>query len=75
MIANDLELQVTQERITFFYQIVANMRAKARTPEEYHLYANSYLAEIEKMNAEVLLYLKCYPNELPSTGSGRNLPR
>ena len=67
MIANDLELQATQERIAFFYQIVANMRAKARTPEEYHLYANSYLAEIEKMNAEALLYLKRHPNESEST--------
>jgi hypothetical protein len=63
MIANDLELQATQERIALFYQIVANMRVKARTPEEYHLYANSYLAEIEKMNAEVLTYLKRHPSE------------
>lgn len=67
MIANDLELQATQERIAFFYQIVANMRVKARTPEEYHLYANSYLAEIEKMNVEVLTYLKRHPSEPAST--------
>ena len=67
MIVNDLELQATQERIAFFYQIVANMRAKARTPEEYHLYANSYLAEIEKMNAEILAYLKRHPSEPAST--------
>lgn len=66
MVANDLELQATQERIAFFYQIVTNMRAKARSPEEYHLYANSYLAEIEKMNAEVLVYLKHHPRELAS---------
>jgi hypothetical protein len=63
MIANDVELQCTQERIAFFCQIVSNMRLKARTPEEYHLYSNSYLAEIEKMNAEVLAYLKRHPNE------------
>lgn len=67
MIANDLELQATQERIAFFYQTVANIRAKARTPEEYRLYANSYLAEIEKMNGEVLVYLKRHPSELAST--------
>ena len=66
MIANDLELRTTQERITFFYQIVANIRVAARTPAEYHLYANSYLAEIEKMNAEVLAYLKRHPSELVS---------
>lgn len=28
------------------------------------LYANSYLAEIEKMTAEVLVYLKRHPSEL-----------
>ena len=67
MIANDVELQTTQERLTFLYQIVANIRAKARTPEEYHLYSNSYLAEIEKMNAEVLAYLKRHPSELTPT--------
>jgi hypothetical protein len=37
------------------------MRAKARTP------SNSYLAEIEKMNAEVLAYLKRHPSEPAST--------
>ena len=63
MIANDLELQATQERIAFFYQIVANIRSTASTPAEYRLYSNSYLAEIEKMNAEVLVYLKRHPSE------------
>ncbi len=67
MIANDGELQGTQERLAFFYRIVGNIRAQARTPEEYRLYANSYLAEIEKMNAEVLAYLKRHPSELVST--------
>ena len=66
MIANDLELEATQERLAFFCQTAANMRAKARTPEEYHLYANSYLVEIEKMTAEVLTYLKRHPSELAS---------
>ncbi len=64
MIANDLELEGTQERIAFFHKIVAQMRATATTPEEYRLYSNSYLAEIEKMNAEVLEYLKHHPSEV-----------
>jgi len=63
MIANDLELEGTQERIAFFYRILSQMRATAATPEEYRLYSNSYLAEIEKMNAEVLDYLKRHPSE------------
>ena len=67
MIVNDVELEETQQRIAFFFQVIANIRASARTPEEYRLYSNSYLAEIEKMNAEVLAYLKRHPSELAST--------
>jgi hypothetical protein len=63
MIANDQELQGTRERIEFFYKTVAQMREGCRTPEEYRLYANSYLTEIERMNAEVLDYLKRHPGE------------
>lgn len=64
MITNDQELQATQERIAFFYRILAQMRTAARSPEEYRLYSGSYLAEIEKMNAEVLEYLKLHPSEI-----------
>jgi hypothetical protein len=45
MIANDQELQGTQERIAFFYRLLAQMRITAATPEEYRLFSNSYLAE------------------------------
>ena len=65
MITNDIELQATQERIAFFYKTLANMRLKA-TPEEYRLYSNSYLVEIDKMHAEVVEYLKRHPNETPA---------
>lgn len=64
MIANNDELECTQERIAYFYKIVGQIRAQARTPKEYQLYSNSYLAEIEKMNQEVLEYLKQYPGEM-----------
>ncbi len=33
-------------------------------PEEYVFMANSYLAEIEKMNAEILEYLKRQPSQI-----------
>ena len=42
-------------------------RSQARTAEEYRLYSNSYLVEIEKMNAEVLAYLKRHPSERAPT--------
>jgi hypothetical protein len=57
MIQNDLELEGTQERIAFFCRIVANMR-KVESQKNFHYMASGYLAEIEKMNAEVLEYLK-----------------
>ncbi len=63
MITNELELQGTQARIAFFYRIIANIRAQAASPEEYRLYSNSYLAELEKMNTEILEYLKLHPSE------------
>jgi len=63
MIANDLELQGTRERITFFYEILMQMRATTR-PEEYMFMANGYLAEIEKMNTEILEYLKRHPSQI-----------
>lgn len=64
MMTNDQELQAMQERIAFFYRTLAQMRVAAKTPEEYRLYANSYLAELEKMNADVLAYLKRHPSEI-----------
>ena len=63
MIANDLELQATRERISFFCGILMQMRV-ATQPEEYMFMANSYLAEIEKMNAEILEYLKRHPSQI-----------
>lgn len=63
MIANDLELQGTRERIAYFYGILMQMRATTE-PGEYIFMANGYLAEIEKMNAEILEYLKRHPSQI-----------
>ena len=49
--------------VTFFYRLLAHMRITATTPEEYRLFSNSYLAEIERMHAEVLTYLKRHASE------------
>jgi hypothetical protein len=65
MIQNDVELECTQERIAYFSRLVANMR-KVETPENFRYMASSYLAEIEKMTAEVLEYLKRHPSEMPT---------
>jgi len=63
MIKNDLELQATRERIAFFYGILLQMRATTE-PEEYMFMANSYIAEIEKFNAEILEYLKRHHSQV-----------
>ena len=56
MIANDQELQVTQERILKFQRWLADLRRTAR-PEEFTAVTSSYRLEIERMQAEVLDYL------------------
>lgn len=63
MIHNDLELEGMQERIAFFSKLVANMR-KVESPENFSFMASGYLVEIEKMNTEVLKYLKHHPSEV-----------
>ncbi len=64
MITDDNELAGTQNRLASFYRIVAQICANASSPQEYHLYSNSYLAEIEQMNREIIEYLKQHPLEL-----------
>ena len=57
MIQNDLELKCTQERIAWFEGLVAQFRVSV-SPENFPAMAEGYLAEIEKMHAEVMEYLK-----------------
>ena len=63
MITNDQELQATEERVEFFYRTVANIRLRARSPEEYRQYCNGYLAEIDRMHREIMAYFERHPSE------------
>jgi hypothetical protein len=56
MIRDDQELAVTQERITYFLRLLAQLRVSSR-PEEFPLVAGGYRAEVERMQQEVLDYL------------------
>ncbi len=56
MIANDTELECTQERITYFQRLLRQMRVATRV-EEFPSMAGAYLAEVEKMHREVMEYL------------------
>lgn len=62
MIQNDQELKATQERMTYFEGLVAQFRVST-SPVEFELMAGAYLAEIEKMHADVMEYLKRHASE------------
>jgi hypothetical protein len=62
MIQNDVELQVTQERIAYFQRLLAQLRVTA-TAKEFPLVASGYRAEIVRMQDEVLEYLMRHASE------------
>jgi hypothetical protein len=48
MIANDQELEATQERIRHFQAQVAHLRKVETNPENYRLSASGFLAKIDR---------------------------
>ena len=58
MIQNDLELQTTQDRIAYFQRVLAQLRVTAR-PDQFPAMASGYVAEIERMQEDVMAYLTC----------------
>lgn len=62
MMRNDQELAATQERIAYFYRLLAQLRVTAK-PEEFSAVANGYRAEISRMQGEVLDYLTRHASE------------
>jgi len=68
MIKNDKELKVTQERIRYFENLLAQLRVTAR-PQEFAAVASGYRAEIERMEAEVLEYLSTHISAMAAAGS------
>ena len=62
MIGTDVELQAAQEYVVRFERILVAARS-TYAPEAYEAMASSYLAEIERVNAEILAYLKHVPSK------------
>lgn len=62
MIENDRQLKATQERIAYFEGLVAQFRIST-PPTEFKLMAGGYLAEIERMHAEIMEYLSRHASE------------
>jgi len=62
MIKNDTELAVAQERIAWLEKLLTQLRVTAR-PDEYSFVAGGYLSEVEKMQHEVLAYLRQHSSQ------------
>jgi hypothetical protein len=62
MILNDNELATTQTRILEFQRILAQLRVAAR-PEEFNAVTGGYLHELERMQDDVLDYLRHHSSE------------
>jgi hypothetical protein len=56
MMRSETELQATQERIALFETVLAEAR-KTYSASNYQAMAEGYLAEIDKMQAEIREYL------------------
>ena len=57
MIQNNQELETTLERIEHFQKIVEKLKVFETNSRNYKLSAGGFLAEIDRMNLEVLHYL------------------
>ena len=67
MIANDQELEATQERIRHFQAQVVHLRKVETNPLTYRLSASGFLAEIDRMQLEIREYLSAHPTELAAS--------
>ena len=73
MIANDQELEATQERIRRFQARVAHPRKTEPNPVDYRLSASGFLPEIDRKRLEVREYISPHPAELTgSTSAGQS---
>ncbi len=70
MINNDTEFQATQERITFFVNQISQMRKTASESDYFHMSA-AWLAELEKMQSDVIQYLRIHPSAVELVGTPR----
>jgi hypothetical protein len=62
MISNNQGLKANQERILYFEELLAQFRVTT-SRDEFKLMSGAYLAEIEKMHAEVIEYLNSHGSE------------
>ena len=63
MIHNEEEYKTTLERISQFQKQVEHLREVEKNAENYHLSVSGFLAELDRMNLEVRLYLWSHPGQ------------
>jgi hypothetical protein len=63
MIASDLELQTTLQRIGWFQKQLSHLRKTETSPVNYHAAASGFLAEIDRMQLDVREYFSFLPGE------------
>ena len=63
MVANDLELQTTFERISWFQKQIIQLRATETDAVNYKAASSGFLAEVDRMQLEVREYLSDLPAE------------
>ena len=63
MIINEQEYKTTLERISRFQRQVEHLREVEKIPENYHLSASGFLAELDRMNLDVREYLWSHPSQ------------
>ena len=61
MIANDVELQTTLDRIAWFQEQVTHLRKTETNPVNYRGAVSGFLVEIDRMQLEVREYLSFLP--------------
>ncbi len=64
MIADDSELETTLERIRRFQLQLTHLRRVEKNSKNYRLSSLGFLAEVDRMQAEVREYLSLLPAEL-----------
>jgi hypothetical protein len=62
MIATDIELQTTLDRIAYFHRLLAQLRVTS-SPEVFPAMASGYRMQIERMHHDVLDYLTRHASE------------
>jgi hypothetical protein len=63
MIADDDQLKVTLERITWFQNQISALRKTETNPVNYRAAVSSFLAEVDRMQLQVREYLSYLPAE------------